>query len=89
MSPELSRLFTSGVSWYHSSEMLPLSHMVSLLVIALAELVLAHTIITYPGWRGNNLITNDSFPFGMQWMYPCKTSRPSDVLTCLRPTHLT
>lgn len=52
----------------------------------------AHTIITYPGWRGNNLHTNGTlpelnpdtisidtfengshaFPFGMQWMYPCK-----------------
>jgi hypothetical protein len=31
----------------------------------------AHTIITYPGWRGDNLITNSSFPYGMQWMYPC------------------
>jgi len=31
----------------------------------------AHTVITYPGWRGDNLITNDTFPYGMQWMYPC------------------
>jgi hypothetical protein len=30
----------------------------------------AHTIITSPGWRGNNLITNDTWPYGMQWMYP-------------------
>jgi hypothetical protein len=34
--------------------------------------VLAHTVITYPGWRGDNLITNDTFPYGMQWMYPCE-----------------
>jgi len=31
----------------------------------------AHTVLTYPGWRGNTLITNDTFPYGMQWMYPC------------------
>ncbi|KAK3372312.1 hypothetical protein B0H63DRAFT_527164 [Podospora didyma] len=43
----------------------------TLLVVASAALASAHTIITYPGWRGNNLITNDTFPFGMQWMYPC------------------
>jgi len=34
-------------------------------------LVEAHTVITYPGWRGDNLVTNDTFPYGMQWMYPC------------------
>ncbi|KAH8660968.1 hypothetical protein BGZ60DRAFT_414382 [Tricladium varicosporioides] len=34
-------------------------------------LVEAHTVITYPGWRGDNLITNDTWPYGMQWMYPC------------------
>ncbi|KAK3942877.1 hypothetical protein QBC46DRAFT_378999 [Diplogelasinospora grovesii] len=33
--------------------------------------VQGHTVITYPGWRGMNLITNATFPFGMQWMYPC------------------
>jgi hypothetical protein len=32
----------------------------------------AHTVITYPGWRGDNLITNSSWPYGMQWSYPCK-----------------
>ncbi|KFY43901.1 hypothetical protein V494_01777 [Pseudogymnoascus sp. VKM F-4513 (FW-928)] len=31
----------------------------------------AHTVISYPGWRGDNLVTNETFPFGMQWMYPC------------------
>ncbi|KAE8442762.1 hypothetical protein EG329_002850 [Mollisiaceae sp. DMI_Dod_QoI] len=31
----------------------------------------AHTVITYPGWRGNNLIQNETFPYGMQWSYPC------------------
>ncbi|KAG4413422.1 hypothetical protein IFR04_013446 [Cadophora malorum] len=39
--------------------------------IAGFALVDAHTVITYPGWRGDNLITNDTFPYGMQWMYPC------------------
>ncbi|KAL2153818.1 hypothetical protein VTH82DRAFT_2493 [Thermothelomyces myriococcoides] len=43
----------------------------SLLAVAGATLASAHTIITYPGWRGNNLITNETFPYGMQWMYPC------------------
>ncbi|GME37516.1 Endothiapepsin precursor protein [Neofusicoccum parvum] len=67
-----------------------------LIAVAVAwwcSLVDAHTVITYPGWRGNNLATNGtnpdgsipagslginnlgngtvSFPYGMQWMYPC------------------
>lgn len=55
----------------------------------------AHLVISYPGWRGNNLMTSGTledgsvppgslgqnynnktgqyeFPYGMQWMYPCK-----------------
>lgn len=44
----------------------------SLLALCLGSLVEAHTIITYPGWRGDNLITNETFPYGMQWMYPCE-----------------
>ncbi|KAK4151107.1 hypothetical protein C8A00DRAFT_36240 [Chaetomidium leptoderma] len=43
----------------------------TLLAVASAALASAHTIITYPGWRGNSLITNETFPYGMQWMYPC------------------
>lgn len=31
----------------------------------------SHIIMTYPGWRGDNLITNETFPYGMQWIYPC------------------
>lgn len=45
----------------------------------------AHTVITYPGWRGDNLHTNgtvietqglveganNTYPYGMQWIYPC------------------
>ncbi|KKK16900.1 hypothetical protein P175DRAFT_0426223 [Aspergillus ochraceoroseus IBT 24754] len=53
-------------------------------------LVNAHTVIVYPGYRGNNLHTNGSvegtdglgvafnenndtysYPYGMQWIYPC------------------
>ncbi|KAJ8116591.1 hypothetical protein ONZ43_g4411 [Nemania bipapillata] len=36
-----------------------------------ATIASAHTIITYPGWRGNNLHTNTEWPYGMQWSYPC------------------
>lgn len=66
-----------------------------LVAAATWNLATAHTVITYPGWRGNNLHTtgalpetnpdsigidyNNStgeveFPYGMQWMYPCKRS---------------
>jgi len=47
--------------------------MLSGLVLALSIIVLAHahTIISYPGWRGNTLITNETFPYGMQWTFPC------------------
>lgn len=50
-----------------------------LALLSTATLTSAHTVITYPGWRGDNLITNDTFPYGMQWMYPCKffTANPS------------
>ena len=44
----------------------------TILSLALAvATVNAHIVLTYPGSRGNNLITNDTFPYGMQWMYPC------------------
>ena len=33
--------------------------------------VQAHAVITYPPWRGNNLIANETFPFGMARTYPC------------------
>lgn len=47
--------------------------------------VSSHTVITYPGWRGNNLHSpgdiveenglgagnNGTYPYGMQWIYPC------------------
>lgn len=42
-----------------------------LFTLVLATVAYAHSVITYPGWRGNNLITNATFPYGMQWMYPC------------------
>lgn len=38
---------------------------------ALATFGSAHIVIEYPGWRGNNLITNETFPYGMQWIFPC------------------
>ncbi|KAI8188037.1 hypothetical protein K4K51_007647 [Colletotrichum sp. SAR 10_75] len=37
----------------------------------LAATASAHIVISYPGWRGNNLITNETWPYGMQWNYPC------------------
>ncbi|KAK3363230.1 hypothetical protein B0T25DRAFT_33089 [Lasiosphaeria hispida] len=43
----------------------------TLFCLVSAAVASAHTIITYPGWRGNNLITNETWPYGMQWMYPC------------------
>ncbi|KZL77712.1 GPI anchored protein [Colletotrichum tofieldiae] len=47
----------------------------SSLTIALCWLFAAcaqgHTVISYPGWRGNTFITNETYPFGMQWTYPC------------------
>lgn len=42
------------------------------LILAFAAVALGQSVLTYPGWRGNNLVTNDTFPYGMQWMYPCK-----------------
>ncbi|KAG6040285.1 hypothetical protein E4U41_001072 [Claviceps citrina] len=42
-----------------------------LITLCFAAFAHAHSIITYPGWRGNNLVTNETYPFGMQWMYPC------------------
>ena len=47
-----------------------LSSILSALV--LAATASAHIVISYPGWRGNNLITNATFPYGMQWTFPCK-----------------
>lgn len=62
-------------------------------------LVDAHTVIVYPGYRGNNLLTNGTieeanglgvasqndsltYPYGMQWIYPC-TSYTHHISTCL------
>ncbi|PLB45891.1 hypothetical protein P170DRAFT_478824 [Aspergillus steynii IBT 23096] len=59
--------------------------LVALLCVGLSQ---AHTVIVYPGYRGNNLHTNGtveatdglgaaysngsySYPYGMQWIYPC------------------
>ncbi|KAK4165597.1 hypothetical protein QBC43DRAFT_173589, partial [Cladorrhinum sp. PSN259] len=43
----------------------------------LATLAEGHTVVTYPAWRGNNLITNATFPRGMQWTYPCGGIEPT------------
>jgi hypothetical protein len=52
------------------------SQILSVIAVGLVLLGLgdAHTVLTYPGWRGDNLVTNDTFPYGMQWMYPCEYS---------------
>ncbi|KUJ07767.1 uncharacterized protein LY89DRAFT_742540 [Mollisia scopiformis] len=44
---------------------------VSLFATIWAVSTAAHTVITYPGWRGNNLVLNETFLYGMQWSYPC------------------
>ncbi|TQN66923.1 hypothetical protein CSHISOI_08304 [Colletotrichum shisoi] len=43
----------------------------TLSALVLAASASAHIVISYPGWRGNNLITNETYPYGMQWTYPC------------------
>ncbi|KAI9812213.1 MAG: hypothetical protein M1832_000482 [Thelocarpon impressellum] len=45
----------------------------SLLALAAAlTAVSAHTVISYPGSRGNNLLQgNATFPYDLQWQYPC------------------
>jgi hypothetical protein len=43
-----------------------------LITLAVATIATAHTVISYPGWRGDNLITNETWPYGMQWIYPCQ-----------------
>ena len=51
-----------------------------ILVVHWAGLAHSHVVLTYPGWRGNNLILNETFPFGMQWMYPCESCATANVL---------
>jgi len=58
----------------------------SLALLATAAQIEAHAVISYPPWRGNNLISNATFPFGMARSYPCggvppttnRTSYPLD-----------
>lgn len=69
--------------------------------MATISIAYAHTIITYPGWRGNNLHTNGTvpehnpgslgidfdngtaaFPWGQQWIYPCKHDNTCDNENC-------
>ena len=51
--------------------------MLPFFLLAFVALASAHSVITYPGWRGNNLISNETFPYGMQWIYPCKSPSAS------------
>ena len=44
----------------------------TLYALVLAATASAHIVISYPGWRGNNLITNATYPYGMQWTFPCE-----------------
>lgn len=50
-----------------------------------AAAVQAHILISYPGSRGNNLITNSSHPYGMQWEYPCTFLSPPSHSHNLEP----
>lgn len=43
----------------------------AILSLAFVGIASSHIVITYPGWRGDNLKDNEEFPFGMQWEYPC------------------
>lgn len=56
-------------------------------ILCLVQLAFSHTVIVYPGWRGDNLHANGTttdtqglmpggedgnlWPYGMQWNYPC------------------
>ena len=57
----------------------------ALALVSFLTTATAHTVITYPGWRGDNLQSNGTvedtnglgtdgeyWPYGMQWSYPCK-----------------
>lgn len=65
-------LFTISNTQLYTRYKMFTTRILTLLAIATSALVQAHTVITYPGWRGDNLITNETFPYGMQWMYPCE-----------------
>jgi hypothetical protein len=78
-----------------------ISRWASVLLLLCLGLAQAHTVITYPGYRGNNLHTNGTveqanglgvaydvkngsyiFPYGMEWIYPCKQDSATCTLTC-------
>ena len=62
----------------------------TILLALLSSLVSSHLVITYPGWRGDNLQSNgtipeafgmgtgpnNTYPYGMQWIYPCMFTPP-------------
>lgn len=43
----------------------------TILSLAIAGIASSHVVMTYPGWRGDNLKDDEEFPYGMQWQYPC------------------
>ena len=65
----------------------PCPHLATMIacLLSLSSLATSHTVITYPGWRGDNLKQtgnatasnglgvgpDDTYPYGMQWIYPC------------------
>ena len=76
----------SPVQTFSRLIMAPLSRLACALLSLWTLAANAHTIITYPGWRGDNLHSNGSvyqtnglsmgdnntYPYGMQWLYPCR-----------------
>ena len=48
-----------------------LTLLASALLVTVAR---AHVVLSYPAWRGNTLITNATYPYGMQWTFPCGCS---------------
>ena len=70
------------------------------LLLAATGAVRGHMVITYPGWRGDNLLSNGTlpefntdaigvtyedgaptFPYGMQWIYPCGSHERASLST--------
>ena len=75
----------------------------ALVLCTFFSFVSTHTVITYPGWRGNNLHTNgtdllestgglgvgpnNTYPYGMQWMYPCEYTFSPAAASSTMVTH--
>lgn len=73
----------------------------SLFFLSFVAPSIQHLVLTYPGSRGDNLVTNGTapslnpnsigidyvnntptFPYGMQWMYPCECSASASTPLC-------